>query len=48
MISKPKLEHKIQEAILGGGYSRIALQHKKGKLTARERIEVLLDPESFE
>ncbi len=48
MISKPKLEHKIQEAILGGGYDRIAQQHKKGKLTARERIEVLLDPESFE
>lgn len=32
----------------GGGVERIAQQHKKGKLTARERIEVLLDPDSFE
>ncbi|MEL6169147.1 MAG: acyl-CoA carboxylase subunit beta [Pseudomonadota bacterium] len=35
-------------ARLGGGEKRIEAQHGKGKLTARERIEVLLDPESFE
>ena len=33
---------------LGGGKRRIDKQHKKGKLTARERLEVLLDPGSFE
>jgi len=33
---------------LGGGQDRIDKQHERGKLTARERIEVLLDPESFE
>ena len=32
---------------LGGGKERIAKQHKKGKLTARERVEELLDPASF-
>ena len=42
------LEKKYQQATLGGGPKRIESQHKKGKLTARERIEVLLDPESFE
>jgi propionyl-CoA carboxylase beta chain len=42
------LEKKHQQARLGGGANRIAAQHKKGKLTARERIEVLLDPDSFE
>ncbi len=31
----------------GGGADRIAKQHAKGKLTARERIELLLDPNSF-
>ncbi len=35
-------------ASLGGGTQRIADQHAKGKLTARERIELLLDPGSFE
>jgi len=35
-------------ARLGGGEQRIAAQHAKGKLTARERIELLLDPDSFE
>ena len=43
-----KLNHKREEARLGGGQKRIDLQHSKGKLTARERIEVLLDPDSFE
>ena len=46
--SKPTLDQKIQEARLGGGFARIEQQHKKGKLTARERIEVLLDADSFE
>ena len=33
---------------MGGGQKRIDAQHKRGKLTARERIEVLLDHDSFE
>lgn len=37
-----------EEALLGGGKDRIESQHKKGKLTARERIELLLDTGSFE
>jgi acetyl-CoA carboxylase carboxyltransferase component len=36
-----------QTASLGGGVERIQRQHAKGKLTARERIDVLLDPGSF-
>jgi propionyl-CoA carboxylase beta chain len=43
-----KLESKRQQARVGGGTSRINAQHEKGKLTARERLEVLLDPDSFE
>lgn len=39
---------KREEAKLGGGEKRIETQHKKGKLTARERIELLLDEGSFE
>src|SRR6266576_1367858 len=40
--------HQLQaEAKLGGGPRRIEAQHKKGKLTARERIDLLLDPGSF-
>src|SRR4051812_35353363 len=35
-------------ARLGGGEKRIAAQHAKGRLTARERLSVLLDPGSFE
>ena len=42
------LEQKIAEAQLGGGQKRIDSQHKKGKLTARERINFLLDDGSFE
>lgn len=42
------LESKNAEALQGGGEQRIASQHKKGKLTARERIELLLDEGSFE
>ena len=33
---------------LGGGQARIDAQHAKGKLTARERVDLLLDPASFE
>ena len=43
-----QLETKKQEALLGGGQSRIDAQHAKGKLTARERIHFLLDDGSFE
>jgi propionyl-CoA carboxylase beta chain len=43
-----QLEEKRELARLGGGQKRIDSQHKKGKLTARERLEVLLDPGSFE
>jgi propionyl-CoA carboxylase beta chain len=42
------LERRRTEARLGGGQKRIDAQHAKGKLTARERIEVLLDEGSFE
>lgn len=43
-----ELESKRDRARLGGGQQRIDAQHARGKLTARERIEVLLDPGSFE
>ena len=43
-----KLEAKRQLARLGGGQKRIDAQHKKGKLTARERLELLLDEGTFE
>ena len=43
-----QLERKRSAARLGGGQRRIQSQHKKGKLTARERIELLLDNDSFE
>ncbi len=43
-----QLEEKRAAARLGGGQRRIDSQHAKGKLTARERIELLLDPDSFE
>ena len=36
------------EAQQGGGLSRIEAQHKRGKLTARERIDLLLDKGTFE
>lgn len=42
------LAKKNQESLLGGGKARIESQHKKGKLTARERVELLLDEGSFE
>src|SRR5262249_12418622 len=43
-----RLDEKRRAAALGGGERRIEAQHAKGKLTARERIELLLDPGSFE
>ena len=43
-----ELEEKRMQARLGGGQRRIDTQHGKGKLTARERLDVLLDPGSFE
>ncbi len=43
-----QLEKKRAQAKQGGGEARIETQHAKGKLTARERIEVLLDQGSFE
>jgi len=42
------LQQKRQKAYLGGGEKSIADQHGKGKLTARERIDLLLDPGSFD
>jgi len=42
------LNEKIEAARLGGGKKRIESQHKKGKLTARERLHFLLDEGSFE
>ncbi len=43
-----QLEEYRRQAMVGGGVERIEEQHRKGKLTARERLEVLLDPGSFE
>ncbi len=43
-----ELEQRRAEARLGGGQTRIERQHEKGKLTARERLDILLDDGSFE
>jgi propionyl-CoA carboxylase beta chain len=43
-----ELEKRRARARLGGGEARIEAQHKRGKLTARERLDILLDPGSFE
>ncbi|MFZ0605196.1 MAG: acyl-CoA carboxylase subunit beta [Roseiarcus sp.] len=43
-----RLDARRERARLGGGKARISAQHAKGKLTARERIELLLDHDSFE
>jgi len=43
-----ELMEKREKARLGGGERRIEVQHGKGKFTARERIEMLLDEGSFE
>jgi acetyl-CoA carboxylase carboxyltransferase component len=42
-----RLQAMRAESLLGGGEDRIAQQHGRGKLTARERIDLLLDPDSF-
>src|SRR5207248_7459694 len=43
-----QLEEIRQEAVHGGSDAAIAKQHEKGKYTARERVEKLLDPGSFQ
>src|SRR5579863_474972 len=43
-----RLEERRQSARAGGGERRVEAQHKRGKLTARERIELLMDKNSFE
>src|SRR6202011_1693104 len=43
-----KLAHRRSGARAGGGAARIEAQHKRGKLTARERMELLMDRDSFE
>ncbi|WP_443944484.1 acyl-CoA carboxylase subunit beta [Pedobacter sp. AW1-32] len=43
-----QLKQKVDQAAIGGGTARIEAQHKKGKLTARERIHFLMDEGSFE
>jgi methylmalonyl-CoA decarboxylase subunit alpha len=43
-----ELRSRREKSRLGGGQKRIDAQHAKGKLTARERIEALVDPDSFE
>jgi acetyl-CoA carboxylase carboxyltransferase component len=43
-----ELSSRKEKAKLGGGESKIKNQHAKGKLTARERIDLLVDPDSFE
>jgi 3-methylcrotonyl-CoA carboxylase beta subunit len=41
-----KLKYRLDQVYLGGGEKKIASQHKKGKLTARERIDYLIDDDS--
>ncbi len=48
MNKREILEQKIADAQVGGGEARIQSQHKKGKLTARERVNILMDEGSFE
>ena len=43
-----ELERRRDAARIGGGQARIDAQHRKGRLTARERLDILLDPGSFE
>ena len=44
----PNCAKRTSKAMLGGGEDRLEKQHKGGKLTARERVEALVDPDSFE
>jgi propionyl-CoA carboxylase beta chain len=46
--NQPVLDKLRREALLGGGKARMEAQHQKGKLTARERLDLLLDEGSFE
>lgn len=48
MERRDRLKEKLAESKLGGGEKRIEAQHAKGKLTARERIDLLFDRGSFE
>ena len=43
-----RLEERRESARAGGGQARIDAQHKRGKLTARERVELLMDRDSFQ
>ena len=50
MVNQTKINELIEKRVkakMGGGEKRIDSQHAKGKLTARERIDVLLDEDSF-
>jgi hypothetical protein len=47
-VTVEELERRRDAARMGGGEKRIEAQHKKGRLTARERLDILLDPGSFE
>ncbi len=44
---RKELEKRRTDSLLGGGPEKIEKQHKEGKLTARERLDILLDPQSF-
>lgn len=48
LVIEDQVEQKRKQARSGGGQDRIDAQHAKGKLTARERLDVLLDPDSFD
>ncbi len=48
MNNRDILKNKLEESKLGGGQKRIDAQHSKNKLTARERLDLLLDKNSFE
>jgi propionyl-CoA carboxylase beta chain len=45
--NRAELERRDHEALLGGGEERVKRQHAEGKLSARERLDILLDPGSF-
>jgi propionyl-CoA carboxylase beta chain len=47
-VRRERAQRRVRAARVGGGDKRIAAQHAKGKLTARERIDLLLDEGSFE
>lgn len=48
MDRNEQLRARLEQARQGGGAERVAKQHKAGKLTARERVELLVDPGTFE